>query len=127
MVSEIKAEDMIANTDHRFAGAGKINAVSQINPLQSLPDGGKELPARKESTVSDTTKLDDAVKAMNDRVQQLQRDLQFSVDKDSGRMVVKVLDRETQEVIRQIPNEQALHFARKLSEGADLEIVDFYI
>lgn len=127
MLSEIKAEEVIASTDHRLASAGKVNAVSQIDPLQTLPDGGKELPARKENTVSDLTKLDDAVKAMNDHVQQLRRELEFSVDKDSGRTVVKVLDTETREVIRQIPNDEALNFARRLSEGADLEIVDYYI
>jgi flagellar protein FlaG len=35
------------------------------------------------------------------------RDLRFQVDMESGRSVIQVLDRETGEIIRQIPPEKA--------------------
>jgi flagellar protein FlaG len=41
--------------------------------------------------------------------------LQFSLDKDSGKTVVKVMDTETNEVIRQIPTEEVL----ALSQAVD--------
>ncbi|QRM20999.1 hypothetical protein GBK02_07770 [Dechloromonas sp. TW-R-39-2] len=40
--------------------------------------------------------------------------LEFSIDKESGESVVKVLDRQTKEVIRQIPSEEMLRIARGL-------------
>ncbi len=52
-----------------------------------------------------------AVAQMNEYIQSTQRDLHFSYDKASGETVVKVLDRSTQEVIRQIPDETFLKLA----------------
>jgi flagellar protein FlaG len=60
--------------------------------------------------------LDQAVDKLNDFVQNLQRDLQFSIDEKSGEMVVKVIDTASQKVIRQIPSEDALKLARSLME-----------
>lgn len=63
--------------------------------------------------------LEQAVSKINDYVQNQQRTLQFSVDEDSGRNVVKVLDKLTEEVIRQIPQEEVLVIARRIEELAD--------
>lgn len=42
--------------------------------------------------------------------------LEFSVDKDSGRSVVKVTDRATREVIWQFPSDQALQVSKELGQ-----------
>lgn len=44
------------------------------------------------------------------------RDLQFSVDQESGRTVVTVRDSSTGEVIRQIPDAEALRIAQSLGK-----------
>lgn len=126
MVSEINTEDMFSVTDHRMASAAKVTAVTPVKPLQNLPQGGNELPHSAANVDAGPSKLEAAVKAMNNHVQQLQRELNFSIDKSSGRTVIKVLDMETRQVIRQIPSDEALTFAQRLSEGAKLEIVDTY-
>ncbi|MES2771140.1 MAG: flagellar protein FlaG [Pseudomonadota bacterium] len=46
-------------------------------------------------------------------------DVQFSVDEETGMRVVKVVDRSNQEVIRQIPSEEALKIAQSLSALID--------
>jgi flagellar protein FlaG len=60
--------------------------------------------------------LQQAVTQLNDYVQNIQRNLQFSVDKESGAMVVKVIDTKSAKVIRQIPTEESLRMARSLVE-----------
>jgi flagellar protein FlaG len=45
--------------------------------------------------------------------------LQFSVDQEVGRIVVKIMDSETKEVIKQIPSEKVLALAKALSETFD--------
>ncbi len=42
------------------------------------------------------------------------RTLNFSVDEESGKPVVKVIDFETKEVIRQIPSEEVLTMAKAI-------------
>jgi len=63
--------------------------------------------------------LQEAVSQINDHVQNLQRSLQFTVDEASGKDVVTVLDKTTDEVIRQYPTEEVLAIARHLSEHKD--------
>ena len=63
--------------------------------------------------------LSDAVERMNSYVQSISRNLEFNIDNDSGRTVVKVIDAETEEIIRQIPDEEALEIAKQLDSGLD--------
>ena len=69
-------------------------------------------------TVQESTKedLQKAVSEINDYVQNIQRSLQFTVDEESGKDVVTVLDTETEEIIRQYPSEEVLEFARQLAQ-----------
>lgn len=60
--------------------------------------------------------LEEAVSNLNDYVQQQERNLQFSVDEVTGRSIVKVVDAQTEEVIRQFPPEEVLNMARFLRE-----------
>lgn len=66
--------------------------------------------------IVDTSQLSAAVSKLNDYVQSVQRDLSFSVDKDTGQTVVKVYDAKTQEVIRQIPAEETLRLAASIDK-----------
>jgi flagellar protein FlaG len=62
------------------------------------------------------TDLKEAVKGLQDYVQSLQRNLEFSVDESTGTTVVKVVARDSGEVIRQIPSETALELAKSLQD-----------
>ena len=61
-------------------------------------------------------RLAEVVEQLNGRMQKMQRGLRFSVDEDSGRVVVKVIDAGTEEVIRQIPSEEMLAMMKHISE-----------
>jgi flagellar protein FlaG len=60
----------------------------------------------------------DDVQAVVDKLNEFmhngQRNLSFSVDKDTEDMVVKVMDTQTNEVIRQFPSEETLKLAKHL-------------
>lgn len=58
--------------------------------------------------------LQQAVKELQSFASSMQRNLDFSIDDATGRSVVKVVDRETDKIIRQIPNETALSIAQNL-------------
>jgi flagellar protein FlaG len=78
---------------------------------QAASDNGKK-------TVEDTSpeNIAEAASRLNSQLQTFRRDLQFTVDQDSGQTVIKVVDSETKEVIRQIPPEELLALARSLGE-----------
>lgn len=60
--------------------------------------------------------VEQAVKDIRKVVNAAASDLQFSVDKDSGATMVKVIDAKTKEVIRQIPGEEVLAIRRALDK-----------
>lgn len=101
-------------------------AARQASPdssRQAAKEGGNVLPPsvslepRRERPASATdvaSRIKEAVAQMNEYIQSTQRDLRFSIDEASGETIVKVLDRQTEEVIRQIPDEVFLKLARSL-------------
>ncbi len=85
-----------------------------------VKDSGKTLPHDVQQLAADSGKLDQVVKHLNDYAQTINREVQFSIDKDSGRTLVKVVDLKTKEVIRQMPSEEVLRLDRYLSRGDGL-------
>ena len=104
-----------------------VNTKQSVDSsVKSVDDATRKAKTQLESVgvsavaeAKDTKNADDlkqAVSKLNDYVQNIQRDLQFSIDKESGTMVVKVIDTKSEKVIRQIPNEETLRLARNLVE-----------
>jgi flagellar protein FlaG len=83
---------------------------------QELSGGVHDLP--QEGDAADQEQLQQAVREINSVVQNLQRDLQFKVDTESGMTVISVIDSETKEVIRQLPPEDVLKRAKRMDEAA---------
>jgi flagellar protein FlaG len=75
---------------------------------------------QEQTTAQDPQAVEKAVEDINDHLQTIGRDLSFSVDNDSGRTIIKVMDSETDEVIRQIPSEEVLNLAQYLQDVSDL-------
>lgn len=64
--------------------------------------------------------LQQAVKDIQDFAQSLNRKLDFSIDDSTGIVVVKVIARDSGDLIRQIPSETALKLAQSLNEAGSL-------
>ncbi|XOV81510.1 MAG: flagellar protein FlaG [bacterium] len=105
-------------------------------PATSDRDSGKTMPVSERVKAPDTSqqmakvnqqrsaRVEKAVEQLNEYAQSFQRDLTFSMDEDLGRTIVRVVDRTTQEVIRQIPNETALRLARNLNALNEMKRVE---
>ena len=65
--------------------------------------------------------LEKVVSQLNAYIQNTQRDVDFSVDDSTGRVVVRVVDSVSEEVIRQIPSEEMLAISRHLVESLETE------
>jgi flagellar protein FlaG len=73
--------------------------------------------AREEAT---PVQVEQAVRKVNSALELREVGLQFEVDKDTDKLIVKVIDRSTGEVIRQIPNEEVVRMAKLMSDGNGL-------
>ena len=97
----------------------EVTADDDVKRKESSASG-QLLPPGKADEAVDTEQVESAVSRISDYVQNFQRDLQFSVDQDSGRSVIKVVDSETNQVIRQIPSEETLRIAEQLDSPESL-------
>ena len=82
----------------------------------SIANNLQEEAADNKAEFSESDELEIAITALQDHVQSVSRDLSFRVDDNSGDVVVTVLDSSTQEVIRQIPREDAIELSRKVDD-----------
>lgn len=107
--------------------ASAISAVKIIRSHETeLPGGSNEpkstnfkrVPEKQtEKREPEVTELRDTASQINESIQAVRRELHFSVDEESGRVVVKVVNAEDGETIRQIPAEELLRLARNINEG----------
>lgn len=89
-------------------------------PVQPVVDRS----VRNESPTAEVVERDaiqpEQVEAAVNQIQQfteaLTQNLKFSIDEDTGKTVVKIVDMQTQEVIRQIPSEEAIKIASTLGK-----------
>ncbi|WP_246047171.1 flagellar protein FlaG [Colwellia ponticola] len=100
---------------------GKVDTQDVVNikqdeapvaPLLSKTSP-QELPAEQPLTA---TQLDKVAQQLQDFVGDLNRNIEFSVDKDSGRDVIKVIDKDSGDLLKQYPSEEVLTLVSKLSD-----------
>jgi len=91
----------------------KADVVAKAEIVEA---SGKELPVEDTKAVeAKSVEVKEAVSKLNEFAQKTQRDLNFQIDEDSGKTVIKVYDRQSETLVRQIPNEEALEMAKRLS------------
>jgi flagellar protein FlaG len=114
--------------------AGQTGSGMPVAPQTQRPPAPKSeistvaaVPVKRERPVESTSAaaspaqpassddLKRATQELQRRISLMAPELQFSVDEESGRSIIKVTDPVTKEVIRQIPSEQAL----KLNQALD--------
>lgn len=64
--------------------------------------------------------VDRAVLQVNNYLQSQNRTLEFSVDKSTGRAIIKVIDPTTGKVLRQIPPEYMIRLAQTLQQDSNM-------
>ena len=80
-------------------GTAPATAVATANAVKATPS---------------LDQLNRAVSELNQSQQAKSQGLEFSIDSDTQRTVVKVIDQSTKEVLRQIPTPEALEIAKAL-------------
>ncbi len=97
----------VAGTTARPSADAPIKPVSNAAPVAAF--------AQMERA-PDRAELGNAVADLNKVAQANAQGVRFSVDEDTGRTVVKVVDTQTDKVLRQIPSVEALKLWRSIEK-----------
>lgn len=112
----------VANTANYTPGGSALPAQAPVADIQQPQPSAApvELPRKAVSAVDAPTVDVDTVKKaaeqINKVLQQMDRDLQFTVDEETGTKVVKVIDTQSKDVIRQMPTPEMLTIAKALDK-----------
>lgn len=122
-VSSIKPQ--VNSTVARDGGVSNVAESRQKQGLSTAAAGSSAVVPAAAYTVSPVQdvsreQVEDAVAVIQEFVQSVRRSINFALDDGSGRVVVKVTDAGSGDVIRQIPSEEALKLAENLSEVRSL-------
>ncbi|WP_019141156.1 flagellar protein FlaG [Noviherbaspirillum massiliense] len=98
-----------------FAAEGsRIKSAPDAKPAASAAEPGS--PAGVAPASPSRSDVIDAIKTLNKFVGTSSQGIQFSIDEETGKTVVKVVDSETKAVLRQMPSAEALSIARSIDK-----------
>jgi flagellar protein FlaG len=102
--------------DGRVKGGSAASVASdgfagEVPATSAVPDQPSEVPAAHE--------LSAAITSIREAAQSIHRDLNFTLDEESGAVIVKVVD-SNGELVRQIPSEDILRLRGQLEEVRSL-------
>ena len=101
-----------------MSAAPARNQTESAASVETRPENVQQNANTQEQAqrVPSAGELKKALEEVEKAVAPMAQSLQFSLDKDSGRTVVKVMDTDTNEVIRQIPTEEVLAISKAVDK-----------
>ena len=94
-------------------------AEGKVLPEKASTHDAEKAPQAQQISVE---QLKSEVEKVNEYVQTIQRDIQFSVDEESDRTVIQVVDSDSGDLIRQIPDDIFLELARRLKDEGEMNL-----
>jgi len=127
------AEVLVTASNAGQASESKVGQAATVLTASAIDDVKKSASqaqqyqsnagtATQQQQPLEREQLEKVAQQLQDFMGEMNRSLQFQVDEDSGRDVIKVLDKSTGDVIKQYPSEEVLSLVSKLSETAGLLI-----
>ncbi|PCC13427.1 flagellar protein FlaG [Pseudoalteromonas sp. JB197] len=111
------------------SGNATENTLPETNNSNSLNDSS-HIPIYKKDTLTSTElsseKLEKVVQQLQDFMGEMNRSIQFKVDEESGRNVIKVIDKASGDLVKQYPSEEVLGIVSKLAETTGV-LIDFKV
>ena len=111
----------------------QVEAVSTAHPVETQPQTIQNVKTSREKGNENNSKKDDqaSIEKDNERVKKAVADLnkrmdntscQFGIHEGTGRVTIKIVDKETKDVIKEFPAEETLDMIQKAWELAGLMV-----
>lgn len=97
-------------------GSSNLKPSGGVNPHSTPPASQQSRDVPEQSANNAESQVDNATEVANRFMDSLSLNLQFSVDREVNKVVVKVVDTATKEVIRQFPSEEMLAISKALDK-----------
>ena len=97
---------------------------SSASSQETRPTNSQPVARKEPAGASQPENIRESVGQLNEAVQNIRRELHFTVDDYTGKTIIRVIDSSTQEVVRQIPAEEVLALLTHMREHDPRLMVD---
>jgi len=116
-LGRMNSQDVARNSASSQSEGGQAAKDVSLQPQQRTQQAERSGALAREMLSADDIR--EAVQEANEMMQFVRRDLAFEINDDAERLVVKVKDSQSGEVIRQIPSEEMLEIIARLRDMID--------
>lgn len=109
-------ESKAVETDQKLKSKVKETIESVESSEKKLAASVIKNDSQNEKKEITTPQLENVAKQLQEFIGKMNRGLEFLVDEESGRDVIKVIDKNSGELIKQYPSEEVLSLVSKLSK-----------
>lgn len=104
-----------AGTSSQIAQSQAVAQSQPVTEAARAQASSEDAANRAASSAANTEALREAIDRAQSAIAPKARDITFSLNEKTNSVVVKIIDRESEEVIRQIPSEEFLRIAETLN------------
>ncbi|MFI3120092.1 MAG: flagellar protein FlaG [Methylococcaceae bacterium] len=108
-----------SNRQNEESASLKADALAEKKVVSESVLSANSLKEKDKKSGSNSTSVDtlkSAAAAGNSMLQAINLNLEFKVDDSTKKVVIKIIDNQTGETVRQIPSEDMLAFIKKMQE-----------
>ena len=117
--TDVPADGQTVNVDEKTASVTQTQAEENSNGSE----GNGSFQQQQQQTVSTqaaSEQLKKAIAEMNKKINNSHEEAVFGIHEETNRVMIKILDKETKEVVKEFPPEKTLDMIAKIWEMAGL-------
>lgn len=114
----VKSNQQVGSASYQQTAA--VSESAKVAQQEKIVEAKELAKAAEQETKPELQKeqLEAMAQKLQEFVGSLNKGLEFSVDEDSGRDVIKVIDKTSGDTVRQYPSEEVLDLVASLSDAA---------
>jgi flagellar protein FlaG len=99
-------------------------AVATTSGVKARGGGQRRSEPAVQAFALSNEQIEQTVAEIRRQIAPVDQNLLFTIDKDTGKTIVRLVDSATKEILRQIPSEELVAIARALGKGGQSGLIE---
>ena len=118
--TDVPADGQTVNVDEKTASVTQTQAEDGKNGSEGNGSFQQQQQAQAKNTQAASEQLKKAIAEMNKKINNTNEEAVFGIHEKTNRVMIKILDKETKEVIKEFPPEKTLDMIARIWEMAGI-------
>lgn len=118
--TEVPEDGQTVNVDETTAAVARLQTENEKEGESGGNGSQQQAGSRKAQAQQQSEQLKKAIAEMNKKINNSNEEAVFGVHEDTNRIMIKIMDKDTKEVIKEFPPEKTLDMIAKIWEMAGI-------